>query len=492
MPILLVLLLSAACLPSEWPNPLDLSPSAAAACAATVVILSLTSAFVLRTRVVRALSRDPHLRADIGTAYDRVRRILFFLNIGLVALAIAGLGWGPAVWSSFTTEWRGETILVPFGELAVILPYFLIVFGSWLIYYDVESAFFRALRGPADPATFWSQAGYFFHQLRQFALLVFIPLGLMLVHRTASRFAPEIVQSNWYRLLSLAGVPAFVLLAPLIIKPLLGLKSMPAGRVRSRIEALAKRLHFRYTDLLVWPTHGSTMNAMIVGLLPRVRYVIFTDAILEELPPEELDAVFGHEVGHARHGHIWYYAIFLMLSIAAIAGLFVLIGEQREVLMIGAAAAYLFVAFGFLSRRCERQADVFGCRAVSCSNPDCTFHDERSEYPERGSGLCPTGIRTCAQALDRVYALNLHGGHDDARTPLGTFLRGVFGWLRAWQHAPMPVRVNFLLSLVEDRAREARFQRRLKAIRWALALGLVAAVALLGQLIGWKKLFDSM
>ena len=36
--------------------------------------------------------------------------------------------------------------------------------------------------------------------------------------------------------------------------------------------------------------------------------------ILEELPPDELDAVFGHEVGHAKHGHIWLYAAFLLLS----------------------------------------------------------------------------------------------------------------------------------------------------------------------------------
>ena len=491
MPILLVLLLSAACLPTEWPNPLELSPPIAAVCTAAVVLVPLTLSFLLRTWVVRSLARDPSDRCEVGTFYDRARRMLFSLNLGLVAAAIAGLGWGPAVWDRFTLEWRGQTLLVPFGELAVVLPYFLIVFGNWLIYYDVEVALIRAARGDTAAPRFWSRTGYFFHQLRQFALLIFIPLGLMLTHRTASRFVPELVQTNWYRALSLAGVPAFVFFAPLIIKPLLGLKSMPAGRTRSRIEALAKRLHFRYTDLLVWPTHGSTMNAMIVGLLPRVRYVIFTDAITEELPPEELDAVFGHEVGHARHGHIWYYAIFLMLSIAAIAGLFVLIGEQREVLMIAAAGAYLFVAFGFLSRRCERQADVFGCRAGSCSDPACTGHDEWTAFPERGAALCPTGIRTCAHALDRVHALNLHGS-DDAHTPLGTFLRGVFGWLRAWQHAPMPVRVRFLYSLVDNPACEARFQRRLFATRWGLALGLVAAVAVLAQWIGWRKLLDAM
>lgn len=492
MPILLVLLLSAACLPTEWPNPFELPPRTAAACMALGVLIPLGCAIGLRTWAVRTLRSDPSERLMIGTVYDRLRRVLFFLNLGIVALVIAGLGWGPAVWSSFTLDWRGEATLVPFGELAVLLPYFLIVFGTWLIYYDVEVALFRSGRRDAVSVSFWSRGGYFLHQLRQFALLVFLPLGVMLLHRTFMRFVPEIAQSNGYRLLSLAVVPAFILFAPLIIKPLLGLKPLPAGPARSRIEALAKRLHFRYTDLLVWPTHGSTMNAMIVGLLPQVRYVIFTDAIIEELSPDELDAVFGHEVGHARHGHIWYYAIFLMLSIAALAGLFVLIGEQREYLMILAAAAYLFVAFGFLSRRCERQADVFACRAVSCSREDCAFHDEQSVFPERGAGLCPTGIRIGARALDRVYVLNLQGVHDDTRSPIGTFLRGVYGWMRAWQHAPMPVRVRFLLSIIDDPRSEVRFQRRLKAIRWILVLGLIGAVVLLGQLIGWQRLVDAM
>ena len=188
MPILLVLLLSAACLQVEWPNPLGLAPRESAWSTLGVVFAPLAAAFVLRTWVVRALSREPSRRNDIGTIYDRIRRTFLFLNLGLVALAIAGLGWGHAVWARFTIEWREESLLVPFGELAVILPYFAILFGSWLIYYDAEAALFRSGRGGV---AFWTRTGYFFHHLRQFALLIFLPLGLMLVHRSASRFLPE-------------------------------------------------------------------------------------------------------------------------------------------------------------------------------------------------------------------------------------------------------------------------------------------------------------
>ena len=491
MPILLVLILTAACLPLDWPNPLELDGRESARYSAVAVAVPLLAAFVLRTWAVRALTLDPSRRASVGTIFERVRRGLFYFNLIAVAVAVIGLGWGANVWANFNLTWHEEDVLAPFAELLVPLPYFLIVFGCWLLYYDVEVALLRAAHWVETPPPFWTRAGFFFHNLRQLALLILLPVGLMVSHNTFKRFYPEAAQADWFRLFSLSSVPLFVLFAPLIIKPLLGLKSLPPGRTRERIEALARRLHFRSTDLLLWPTHGSAMNAMIVGLVPRVRYVIFTDAILDEMPPDELDAVFGHEVGHARHGHIWYYALFLMLSIAVLASLFLLAGEFQEIWMLVAAGSYLFVVFGFVSRRCERQADVFGCRAISCANPDCDGHDERTVFPERGAALCSTGIKTCARALDRVHALNSTAAHQGG-SRLGQLLRGAYGWLRAWQHSPLPNRVRFLLSLVDDREREARFQNRLLTLRWGLVLLLIGVLIAMGWAVGWRKLFEVM
>src|SRR5205085_885707 len=106
-------------------------------------------------------------------------------------------------------------------------------------------------------------------------------------------------------------------------------------------------------------------------------------------------------------------------------------------------AAYLFLVFGFLSRRCERQADVFGCRSASCANPACDGHHPDTDFPAGGTGLCPTGIRTFVRALERVDLL--HGADDAAPArPAARLLRGAVGWLRAWQHGPVRRRVGFL------------------------------------------------
>jgi Zn-dependent protease with chaperone function len=520
MPILLVFVLTAACLPVPWPrSPLGLDPEQSAALTAAAVAFALSAAFAVRTWVVRSLARDPGRRPEVGMGYARLRRVLFFANLGLVALAILGLGWGATVrtLTGVLPQPDGDEALswdgAPFGaELLVPLPYFLILFGSWLIYYDAERALYRTAL-PAPAVRFWSRAGYFARNLRQLALLVCLPVGLFVTQQSLARVAPDTAKENWYKVAPLVVVPVLILLMPLVMKPLLGLRTLPAGPLRDRLQALAARLHFRCTDFLLWPTHGAAANAMIVGLLPRVRYVIFTDRILEEMPADELEAVFGHEVGHAKHGHIWYYAVFLLLSLSAIAAGLVILGDvlnstvSKEtavqfkayfrwlILMpVAVAAGYIFLVFGFLSRRCERQADVYGCRAVSCADPACTGHDEATVYPERAAGLCPTGIRTFARALELVDYVNngVPPAGEPVRWTLGGVIRGVLGWLRAWQHSTMPRRVAFLLSLIDHPARERRFQFGVKVLRWGLVVGLAAALAVLGTVAGWQKLLDAM
>jgi STE24 endopeptidase len=519
MPILLVFALTAACVPVRWQPPLvGGGEEVAVGFAAGAVALSLLAAVVLRTWVVRTLRREPGRKIEVATTYSWFRRLMFFVNIGLVALGILVFGWGWFVQTTFVVagpEHSGKPVLAPFAELAVPLPYFLVLFGAWTVYYDAERALHRTtVIGPTE-RPFWGRVGYFFNHLRQFLLLVMLPVMLFVTQQTAARFAPETTAEAWYRLASVALIPLLILFMPLLIKPLLGLQSMPAGPVRDRLEALAKRLHFRCTDFLLWPTHGASANAMIVGLLPRVRYVIFTDRILDELRSDEIDAVFGHEVGHAKHGHIWLYALFLILSMTVLAAFLLLV--EQWVNAAGARSAevrawiesaqvkdwialppvvlvavYVFLVFGFLSRRCERQADVYGCRAVSCGDPNCAGHDANTRYPERARGLCPTGIRSFVRALEQVGYINGHANEERRQRSLGSVVRGVFAWLKAWQHSTMPRRVDFLLSLIGNPAKERRFQRSLSVLRWGLIVALVLALYALGDAVGWQKLLDEL
>ena len=298
---------------------------------------------------------------------------MFFANLALVSLCVIVLGWGWATHQLFHVEWNGRVGLAPFAELLVPLPYFIILLGAWTIYYDAERALHRtSILGPVN-REFFGRAGYLLHHLRQFGLLVMLPVMLVVTYQSALRYIPETARSEWFRISSIALILGLFLLMPLLVKPILGLISMPAGPVRERLDAASRRLHFRCTDYLLWPTHGAVANAMIVGILPKIRYVVFTDRLLEELPLDEVEAVFGHEVGHAKHGHIPYYAGFLVLSITVLSALMLLLAGRLESEGVELptwaegwialppfllAAVYVFLVFGFLSRRCERQADV--------------------------------------------------------------------------------------------------------------------------------------
>ena len=79
---------------------------------------------------------------------------------------------------------------------------------------------------------------------------------------------------------------------------------LAAGPLRERLEAAARRCRFRAREILVWHTGDMVVNAAVAGFVPGLRYVFLTDALLTRLTPEEIEAVFAHEVGHVRHRHL--------------------------------------------------------------------------------------------------------------------------------------------------------------------------------------------
>ncbi|HYH65811.1 MAG TPA: hypothetical protein VD866_14025, partial [Urbifossiella sp.] len=136
MPILLVLFVTAACLPVPWPEPpLGLDAAGAASLTAAVVGASFLAAVALRTWAVRALRRTPERRTAIGRTYGRLRRVLGLANLFAVGYAVGGLGWGWAVQNTLTVTRDGWEVLAPFAELVIPLPYFVLLAGGWLLYY---------------------------------------------------------------------------------------------------------------------------------------------------------------------------------------------------------------------------------------------------------------------------------------------------------------------------------------------------------------------
>ena len=100
---------------------------------------------------------------------------------------------------------------------------------------------------------------------------------------------------------------AMMVLYPTFIAPLFNkFEPMPAGELRSRIEALLERCGFRSDGLFVMDgsrrsAHG---NAYFTGF-GKGKRIVFFDTLLNRLGADEIEAVLAHELGHYKHHHIW-------------------------------------------------------------------------------------------------------------------------------------------------------------------------------------------
>src|SRR5262249_3159403 len=182
------------------------------------------------------------------------------------------------------------------------------LFGSWFGSYDAE----RALHDN-DFRTRWQYVSY---QARNSLVLILIPVGLMIFWRAAGQLFP-ILNEEWHvatGLLAMAMALTAGVMLPLGVRGMPGFGAPSPGPRRHPLTAAARRLNFHCSDLLVWDTHHGVANALVTGLVPWLRYVVFSDRLLTEFRPEEVEAVFGHEVGHVKHRHLLYYQAFLMTS----------------------------------------------------------------------------------------------------------------------------------------------------------------------------------
>ena len=170
----------------------------------------------------------------------------------------------------------------------------------------------------------------------------------------------------------------------------------PSERV-GELKAFLHEKGFRYRNLLRWPIfEGRMMTAGIMGIVPRYRYILITDSLMEVLSTEELKAVMAHEIGHAKYYHMLFYLLFFLGYMILSFGLFdiffyflsaqpffIKILEEAEsqatnIFYITISLPFLismFVYFryvmGFFMRNFERQADLHS--AISMGSPGLTI-----------------------------------------------------------------------------------------------------------------------
>ena len=90
-----------------------------------------------------------------------------------------------------------------------------------------------------------------------------------------------------------------VLMTPLTLHSMRASPLSPV--VRSHLRSLAEKSGVRVRDFLQYQARGrSKANAVQVGALPTLRYVLVSQVFVDNFPSGELDAVVAHELSHAR------------------------------------------------------------------------------------------------------------------------------------------------------------------------------------------------
>lgn len=103
----------------------------------------------------------------------------------------------------------------------------------------------------------------------------------------------------------------YILLEPLVITPLFyRVTPVTNPALMARIETLANRADITIDDISVINAGSktTTINAYFTGFGEASRIILW-DTLLEKHPPNEVDVVIAHEMGHWAYRHMFIYAL---------------------------------------------------------------------------------------------------------------------------------------------------------------------------------------
>ncbi|MBW2660239.1 MAG: M48 family metalloprotease, partial [Deltaproteobacteria bacterium] len=223
-------------------------------------------------------------------------------------------------------------------------------------------------------------------------VLPWVVLSLLydLVALVPSPGLQQLFGSEWGDLLFFAVFLVLVLLFfPPLVRRLWGCKKFPEGDLKDFLDGVCARQGFK-TEYYLWPLfEGRVLTAGVVGIVPGLRYILITPALLETLSRAELEAVMAHEIGHVKKRHLLLYVLliagfsllagmvaepllYLLLSLDFLNTLVIEYGVAVEniLTMVGAVPLLVFMVvyfryvFGYFIRNFERQADLYTLSAI--------------------------------------------------------------------------------------------------------------------------------
>ncbi|MBN1343972.1 MAG: M48 family metalloprotease [Phycisphaerae bacterium] len=463
-----------------------------------IALLSLVSGlWVMRRLRRRPWDADPAQRL-FGWSGSLIRTlVLVFLGLDVLATP----------WPELVRKTWGLGKIVAVDDLVTMLPFFLGIIVSWAVQYPADSAIRNLAmeRSEADggsPRRIWRLSDYLIFNIRHQLLLIVVPMvGILIAYDLAAKYSDKLwqwTQLDWAEQAALMISAGFMfLISPVILRYVWSTRVLPDGPLRQGLQAICDQVGLKYRQILIWQSDGVVVNAAVMGLVPRFRYVLLSDGLLETMKTEQIEAVFGHEAGHVKHLHIHFYLLFAALSMLIVGGLLLIVynyfpynywkgwlhvtraewNNTVDLVAMGLVLLCWIFGFGWVSRRFERQADIFGVRCVGQIMPgcdrECVVHHPPAGTKERvrRKALCPGAADVFAEALHRIAVLN-----------------GIAPKARSWRHSSIASRMDFVRALAADPKKYRKFKRTIILTKALLVLGTAAGCAY-GAYYYWPEHF---
>lgn len=364
------------------------------------------------------LESSLHARLHRGIAPARLWRLGFLVYAPTSALAFVAILW-LGHWQTYLAirlDGRSHTLVFALTFLPFLVGEFLTRWREHRIVRVLAAHGYRGLHS------------FGLRRLRECALLLlllaFPLLRDLLELRPGIAVAVSEVAAG--ELLLAAGyIVLLALIAPDLFRLVQGVQPLDSQWLRDELEDLARRIGFRFRQLLFWRTGEEVTNAAIVGTFPWNRFVLLSDGLTAAFDLASIRAVFAHEAGHAlRHHGVHLLVLVVGLPLMALAALsdlgWIALDRADPETLVAAAgvAVFALLSLRWASHRFEIEADLFSAAALGGAEP---------------------GIRALSTLADQL-------GHVRTRS--------------SWRHPSLDRRIALLLRAEGDPAWQQRWRRR--------------------------------
>ena len=268
-------------------------------------------------------------------------------------------------------------------EAIILAPIVLSLVASWAIFYEIQHAIAgtdnsQSTVNPETPKLRQSRSAFVSIRFRVYFLMVLFPVAMAVLAKDVGPWVGTLsthVQVAIYAAVLLAMTAGF----PFLLTWMWRTSRIQNASLKSELLTTCKLHKLHVHDICIWKTDNQIVNALVAGIIPRLRVIMLSDVLVKCFPKHELLAILRHEAGHLRLWHLPTrigFAVLPLLALAidernahgAIVGIESILtgnglpGGTGFALILAAYAVYAFFGLSWLSHQIEFEADIYSCQ----------------------------------------------------------------------------------------------------------------------------------